>query len=341
MELKRSLSSEKGTLWLEAAVLTPIMLMIVVGTAEIGNFFVQRTSVTNMAHAIAMAIQQKPDITAEKMYQFQKSLGGVGTPFNEVRIKDGSRYAGNAPCSVKDCRIEGLEIRIGAAARPVHEPDIRTLVPSDWSNPRVGKKVGANIWGTGGFKGNASWPNSSAPFEADPDQDPSDDSLNYYVGVRLAWQNRPLFRSLGFAAITTVQFAGVTIKPEGPASLMPHLEMLPDGSYVAVGGDIAMSATQTSREADCEHSISICGQSLGYGGSVTLRQGQICEVGFQFSGECSQNSVQNLGRTDRAIVSESFRGGSSRWTIRVEDKHDWDWNDSVWEIWGTPVSPAR
>lgn len=334
---KRSYSSAAGSLFLEAAIITPVAFFALLGTAEVLNIYVQRGNVGHVANSIATAIQQKPDITAQEMYEFIKSLGGGVTPFAEVKISDGSPYNGTTPCSVKDCRIKGLEVRIGSSATPVKEPTIRSLAPSDWSSPRIQKKGGENIWGSPVGEGNPTWPNSASPFVADPNQDTADDFLPYYVGVRVVWQNRPVFKTLGFASMTMTQFAGVLVKGTSPANLIPHLEMLPNGSFMAVGGDLNLNVARTSGEAGCSHSISVCGIPLGVGGSVHLGPGQICEISIQFGGECAPNSLPSLGRTDRSMVTEYFRGGTRRWTVLVEDWFDWDWNDSVWEVWGSPV----
>lgn len=68
--------SERGTLWIEAAFLMPVMITLALGTAELGSYYVQRSAIANIAQNIATAVQVKPDITAQEMYEYQKSLGG-------------------------------------------------------------------------------------------------------------------------------------------------------------------------------------------------------------------------------------------------------------------------
>lgn len=206
-------SSAAGSLFVEAAITLPVVFIALLGTIEVLNLYVQRASIVNVANSIAMAIQQKPNITAQEMYEFQKSLGGGLTPFAEVNVSDGLPYTGTTPCSAKDCRVAGLEIRIGGSANPVKEHEIRDLAPSDWSTPHVGKKAGNNIWGSSRGEGNPAWPNSSSPFVADPNQDGADDGQPYYVGVRVAWKNRPVFNTPWFASVAMTQFAGVLVKP--------------------------------------------------------------------------------------------------------------------------------
>lgn len=197
--------AESGLLWIEAAFLVPIMFAIVFGTAEVGNFFVQRGSMTNVAQSLAMAIQQKPDITAQELYEFQKSLGGGATPFFEVKKSDGSPYVDpTVKCSASDCRIAGLEVKIDSEPSPVTSNTVSAVTHSDWSSPHVEKLAGRR---------NSEWPHSSSPWKTDPNQDASDDGNPYYVGVRVSWKNRPLLQSLGFAEVTTSQFAGVLVKP--------------------------------------------------------------------------------------------------------------------------------
>ena len=196
--------SEQGSLYIEAAVLLPVFFLIVFGTAEIGNYYVQRGSITNVAQSIAMAIQQKPDITAQEMYEFQKSLSGGATPFEEVKVADKSLYKLTSPCSVKDCGVQGLDIRIRADVAPVKETSVKDFAPSDWSNPHVKKLAG---------KHNLTWPNNNTPWHKDPSQDPSDDGKAYYVGVRVTWANRPLLKSLKFASVPMSQYAAVMVKP--------------------------------------------------------------------------------------------------------------------------------
>lgn len=201
---RRSLVSASGSLFIEAAIIAPVAFVGLLGAIEVMNLYLQRGSVINVANSIAMAIQQNPDITAQEMYEFQKSLGGGVTPFKEIKISDGSPYTRTTPCSVRDCRVAGLDIRIGASTTPVKEPDIRNLAPSDWSSPHVGKLAGRE---------NPAWPNAASPLKADPNQSAADDANAYYVGVRVAWQNRPIFTRLGFGSVTTTQFAGVVVKP--------------------------------------------------------------------------------------------------------------------------------
>jgi len=183
--------SQKGIVWLEAVITTPIMLSFILGMAEIGNFYVQRSTVVNAAHSIAMAIQQNPNMTAEEMYQFRKGLGGGIIPLKEVGIKDRLPYEGKTPCSVKDCELLGLETSFISSSSPVKASDILTLSAStqnnDWSNPNIEKLK---------LVKDENWPNSASQWKVDPNQSREDDANPYYVGVRVAWANNPLFKSL-------------------------------------------------------------------------------------------------------------------------------------------------
>ena len=97
-----SLLSASGSLFIEAAIIMPVALAGFMGAVEVLNIQVQRGSVMNAAHSIAMAIQQNPQITAQEMDEFQKSLGG------------------------------GLT-RIGASTTPIKESTVGNS--NSWSNP--------------------------------------------------------------------------------------------------------------------------------------------------------------------------------------------------------------
>lgn len=100
------------------------MLLVLLGTAEIGNFYLQRASFGNLAHSIATAIQENPIITAQELYKFQKGYGSL-MGLKEVKKSDGSASTDAAvECSVKDCRLEGLEVNIIAKGQPVHQSSI-------------------------------------------------------------------------------------------------------------------------------------------------------------------------------------------------------------------------
>lgn len=186
------------------------MVTITVGTAEIGNFYLQRTHIANIAHSVAMAIQQNPNITAQKLYEFQKTLGGVLTPFTEVRKSDGSLYTGTTPCSLRDCEVDGLKVKILSGTAPVARSAVVQATESDWSNPRIGKLSGES-------NRNSRWPRSNTPWEIYPAQDTADDGKRYFVGVAVDWTAAPMFSLLRFSPMFgpagVKQFAGAVVKP--------------------------------------------------------------------------------------------------------------------------------
>lgn len=158
-----------------------------------------------------MAVQQDPNMTAQRMYSFQKSLGSIGSVSFSERRYDGAAL-GNS-CSVADCHIDGLEIHIASGASPLTAASVKGTVPSDWSDPRIGKLQGSNRWGVGSLQENPSWPKSASPFLADPNQDTSDDGRPYYVGVTTTWNYRSLTRFLGLDSKKITQFAQVAVNP--------------------------------------------------------------------------------------------------------------------------------
>lgn len=210
----RKSGSSRGALWVEAAFLLPIMVGVAVGTAEIGNVYLQRTNVANMAHSIAMAIQQNPEISAEQLYTFQKNLVGGILVMREVKRQDQTPYTDESnPCSVADCQIAGLEIKALADKGPVARGAIKNAISasndSDWSSPFVTKIKGDK---------NTVWPHASSPWKIDPEQDVNDDGSPYYIGVEVAWTAKPMFSMLKSASMFAdggvKQFASAVIRPQ-------------------------------------------------------------------------------------------------------------------------------
>jgi hypothetical protein len=199
--------SSRGSLWVEAAFSTPVLATALVGTAEVGSFYLQRVSIATFAHSVAMTIQQNPNITAQELYEFQKTLGGGGTPFKEVKKSDGSSYSGTTSCSMTDCKVDGLSVKALSGVAPVTRSSVVEVSESDWSNPRVGKLSVRN----------SSWPNSTSPWATDPAQDTADDGNPYYVGVLVEWTAKPistLMRSTPmFGSAGVKQFAGTSVRP--------------------------------------------------------------------------------------------------------------------------------
>lgn len=293
--MRRSFTGASGSLFIEAAIITPIAFVGLLGAIEIMNVYLQRGSVINVANSIAMAIQQNPDITAQEMYEFQKSLGGGVTPFKEVKISDGSPYTGTSPCSVADCRVTGLDIRIGASTTPVQEPDIRNLAPSDWSSPNVGKLPG---------QANPAWPNAVSPLKADPNQSAADDANAYYVGVRVAWQNRPVFTRLGFASVTTTQFAGVVVKPPALQGALRGACGHIWGGMLPIGEAISPAFYDTTARS-CPPSPTLSDQGL------VCRDGCSCPVGFTkvLTGTCMEGTCATY---------QGYKTGGMYWYSCVE-----------------------
>lgn len=128
-------------------------------------------------------------------------------PLREVGVETGQPYTGSTECSVADCRIDGLNIRAQASTSQIDWGTVQGSARSNWSNPRVGKLTSVN----------PSWPQTASPFSIDPDQDPKDDGLPYFVGIKIELTPQSFFRLLQgsalFAAGAIKKYAAVVVKP--------------------------------------------------------------------------------------------------------------------------------
>lgn len=108
-----------GSLFLEAAILLPAFLVGVLGMAELARFHLQKTSIENRAHSIAMTIQSDPSISSSDLYDHIKSLGGGVTPFVEETMPAAKAHAycraGGA--SEKTC-IKNLTVNVTTSEKP-------------------------------------------------------------------------------------------------------------------------------------------------------------------------------------------------------------------------------
>lgn len=111
-----------------------------------------------------------------------------------------------------------------------------------------------------------------------------------------------------------------------------YLEFYPTGRFKAIGGAVRLSVRRITQSAQCVHTLRMCGREMGVSGSVVIEEDETCTVGFSVSGYCKVE-ILDLN-SDRVFLAKQ---GRNLWRASIEDRDDWDWNDSVWKFVGTPV----
>ncbi|NRA69364.1 MAG: prepilin-type N-terminal cleavage/methylation domain-containing protein [Pseudobacteriovorax sp.] len=139
---------------------------------------------------------------------------------------------------------------------------------------------------------------------------------------------REVFRNLN---LCTSSFSGPATPEQEHEE--KFLEFYPTGRFSAVGGRVRLTISLINSDAACTHSLIMCGNPSGTNGSVVLDPSTSCrpQVRVTGPGGCPQTLAF---LSDKVMLAKQ---GKNLWRVMAEDSDDFDYNDSVWRVQGTPL----
>jgi Flp pilus assembly protein TadG len=167
---------DKGILFAEAALLLPVVLTLLFGAVEVGNWYLQGFRLANLSQNLATGVQQSPTISAHDMYRLTVSSSSLA----EVK-----KNGGTVPtdCSPNTCEIKDLTTKIVASTTPINRSSVGSSTPSKWTNPWLA------------------------------DSQPSNDRKPYYVGVLTSYPRTTLFSRLFPSTRRIERWSTVVVNP--------------------------------------------------------------------------------------------------------------------------------
>jgi len=345
---KESDSKSRGYVFLEAALMLPVLAGCVVGGAFYANKLSTGIRLTYAAQLIALSIKDEPLIAETDLEEVTSAALGTqplpsGFNVNTYRSMNGDLKA-LTPAQAREhfIRYGRHEHRKGvfgasAVTLPLSIREGRAGIQTFSARPSEDQLANIPV----------KWidePSSRGWKQGNPHLSSCNPSQPYWVAVKTVKGSAGL-KIFGW------EFGGFAIKPDhtlegkavhGVSVVRVVPDKLPVGlrvegdSIIASGGQFNLTIVKTGHSAECGNSGSFSNGST----SATIAHGGSVKLKFNVWGGCGSYSIPLSGSRVNTLSGGPANGvwDGSKWRLGVEDANDWDFNDGMYEVTASKVA---